>query len=226
MPTLALNWSLFQASTSAAGLAASTADNLETTKVSLVVGVSRIRPRCSANRPCPTVLRSSRRLPRHRYAAGRELIAAGSMKPRRGRTAFARTNIICGARGERVKQNHNFCGLTAVKTQRPITRDDEHVVLKFRPRTSAEPPGRRDEPGGRPEVRLAANDLSRYERPHDEPDDFRHRMLANVAAFAFTVALTAIGIWLAMSIADLRKTQDCVLMGRRDCARISVMPHG
>ena len=45
-------------------------------------------------------------------------------------------------------------------------------------------------------------------------------MLANIAAFAFTVALTAIGIWLAMSIADLRKTQDCVLMGRRDCARI------
>jgi hypothetical protein len=45
-------------------------------------------------------------------------------------------------------------------------------------------------------------------------------MLANIAAFAFTVALTAIGIWLAMSIADLRKTQDCVLMGRHDCARI------
>ena len=33
-----------------------------------------------------------------------------------------------------------------------------------------------------------------------------------------------IGIWLAVSIADLRKTQDCVLMGRRDCARIAV-PH-
>ena len=46
-------------------------------------------------------------------------------------------------------------------------------------------------------------------------------MLANIAAFAFTVALTAVGIWLAMSIADLRKTQDCVLMGRRDCVRIS-----
>ena len=44
-------------------------------------------------------------------------------------------------------------------------------------------------------------------------------MLANIAAFAFTVALTAVGIWLAMSIADLRKTQDCVLMGRRDCVR-------
>ena len=71
-----------------------------------------------------------------------------------------------------------------------------------------------------------ADDLSRYERPRDEPDDFRHRMLANVAALAFTVALTAIGIWLAVSIADLRKTQDCVLMGRRDCARISVTPPG
>ena len=72
----------------------------------------------------------------------------------------------------------------------------------------------------------AASDLSRYERPRDEGDDFRHRMLANVAALAFTVALTAIGIWLAVSIADLRKTQDCVLMGRRDCARISVTPQG
>ena len=111
-----------------------------------------------------------------------------------------------------------------MQTQRPIERNDEHVVLRFRPRTSAHPPGHRDEPGDQPISGPAANDLSRYERTRDEPDDFRHRMLANVAALAFTVALTAIGIWLAMSIADLRKTQDCVLMGRRDCARISLMP--
>jgi hypothetical protein len=64
-------------------------------------------------------------------------------------------------------------------------------------------------------------DLSRYEQPREEPDDFRHRMLANIAGFAFTIALMAIGIWLVMSISDLRKTQDCVLMGRRDCVRIS-----
>lgn len=112
-----------------------------------------------------------------------------------------------------------------MKTRRPIISDDEHVVLKFRPRTSAHPPGHREEPdpsGSQP----AANDLSRYERPRDEPDDFRHRMLANVAALAFTVALTAIGIWLAVSIADLRRTQDCVLMGLRNCAKISVTPPG
>ena len=112
-----------------------------------------------------------------------------------------------------------------MKTQRPIITDDEHVVLKFRPRTSAQPQGGRDEPS-QANASPAANDLSRYERPRDEGDDFRHRMLANVAALAFTVALTAIGIWLAVSIADLRKTQDCILMGRRDCARISVMPQG
>jgi hypothetical protein len=112
-----------------------------------------------------------------------------------------------------------------VKTQRPITSQEEHRVLKFRPRTLAHPPGRPGDPGGQVQqenTRQGPNDLSRYERDRNEPDDFRHRMLANVAAFAFTVALTAIGIWLAMSISDLRKTQDCVLMGRRDCAHISV----
>lgn len=115
-----------------------------------------------------------------------------------------------------------------MKTQRPIAADDEHRVLQFRPRSAlhsprlhngpaAVQPRHQDEP---PEPL----DLSRYERPRSQPDDFRQRMLANIAAFAFTVALTVVGIWLAMSIADLRKTQDCVLMGRRDCARIST-PH-
>jgi hypothetical protein len=94
-----------------------------------------------------------------------------------------------------------------VKTQQPIVSDGEHRVLRH----LVQHLDFREEP----------NDLSRYERPREEPDDFRHRMLANIAAFAFTVALTAIGIWLAMSIADLRRTQDCVLMGRRDCVRIS-----
>jgi hypothetical protein len=116
-----------------------------------------------------------------------------------------------------------------VKNQRPIAAEEEHRVLQFRPRNPALTPGwRRDlnaqarqEDPVHGDSAQEPNDLSRYERPRDEPDDFRHRMLANVAAFAFTVALTAIGIWLAMSIADLRRTQDCVLMGRRDCVRIS-----
>jgi hypothetical protein len=112
-----------------------------------------------------------------------------------------------------------------VKTQRPIASEEEHRVLEFRPRHSVHPAGRQTELGKRArqvEAGQEPNDLSRYERAREEPDDFRHRMLANVAAFAFTVALTAIGIWLAMSIADLRRTQDCVLLGRHDCVHISL----
>ena len=101
------------------------------------------------------------------------------------------------------------------KTKRPINPDGDHRVVKFRPRTSAHPPGSAPQ---------QAADLSHYERKAAEPDDFRHRMLANLAAFAFTVALTSIGIWLALSIAELRNAQDCVLMGRRDCAQISSIP--
>ena len=110
-----------------------------------------------------------------------------------------------------------------MKTQQPIASDQEHRVLKFRPRTTTHPPVQRQhdqqiqhEDGG-----LQPGDLSHFAQDQEQPDEFRHRMLANLAAFAFTVALTAIGIWLAMSIADLRKTQDCVLMGRRDCGQIS-----
>jgi hypothetical protein len=124
--------------------------------------------------------------------------------------------------------HQDFPELAPVKTQRPIvstsaSSEGEHRVLQFRPRTLGPAPGQRRIPNDRVEPG-EANDLSRYERDREEPDDYRHRMLANIAAFAFTVALTAIGIWLAMSIADLRRTQDCVLMGRHDCVRIS-SPH-
>jgi hypothetical protein len=111
-----------------------------------------------------------------------------------------------------------------VKNQRPIATEEEHRVLQFRPRNPAPTPGWRKDLNAQArqeDTRHEPNDLSRYERPRDEPDDFHHRILANIAALAFTIALTAIGIWLAMSIQDLRRTQDCVLMGRRDCVRIS-----
>ena len=115
-----------------------------------------------------------------------------------------------------------------MKTQRPIATEEEHRVLQFRPRNSVRSPGWLGNVGaqpGRPKTPSEFLDLSRYEKPRQdadhEADDFRQRMLANIAGFAFTIALMAIGIWLVMSIADLRRTQDCVLMGRRDCVQIS-----
>jgi hypothetical protein len=110
-----------------------------------------------------------------------------------------------------------------MKTQQPIIRDDdEHRVLRFVPRTSTTLPNHPTVPASGTALK-PAGDMSRYQQP-TEPDDFRHRMLANAAAFAFTALLVGAGIWLAVTIADLRKTQDCVLMGRRDCAKI-VDPH-
>jgi hypothetical protein len=93
--------------------------------------------------------------------------------------------------------------------------DGDHRVIPFRPRTSVGVPPLKPPPHAEPE------DLSAYERTR-EPDDYRHRMIMNVAAGIFTVALTTFGIWLALSIADLRKTTDCILIGRRDCAVIPV----
>lgn len=96
--------------------------------------------------------------------------------------------------------------------------DDDHVVIKFRPRTAADAARHRaEQPAPVPPSR--PGDLSRYERT-GETDDYRHRMRMNIAAGLFTVALIGFGVWLAMSIADLRRTQDCILYGRRDCAVI------
>jgi hypothetical protein len=101
------------------------------------------------------------------------------------------------------------------KEQSKASEGGEHVVIQFRPRTTADAPKARAEIG--PPRTPAPQDLSQYERS-SEPDDYRHRMRVNIAAGLFTVALIGFGVWLAMSIADLRRTQDCILYGRRDCA--------
>jgi len=104
-----------------------------------------------------------------------------------------------------------------MKAQRPIIADDDHQVIPFPRRGTTRCPtlGTRQP--------RSASDLARDERD-GAPDDFRHRMWANLAAFAFTAILTATGIWLASNIADLRKSQDCLLIGRRDCASYTTPP--
>jgi hypothetical protein len=63
--------------------------------------------------------------------------------------------------------------------------------------------------------------LGRYEGGETD-DDYRHRMMVNLAALAVTVMLAIAGGWLAMQIAEMRKNQDCVLSGRRNCAPIDL----
>jgi len=58
----------------------------------------------------------------------------------------------------------------------------------------------------------------------DEPDNYRQRMINNGLAFIFCVVLVVIGVWLATAIAEMRKNQDCVLSGRRNCAHVNAPP--
>jgi hypothetical protein len=56
----------------------------------------------------------------------------------------------------------------------------------------------------------------------DGEESERERMVTNVVVVVFLVALVGAGLWLANAMVDVRKTQDCVLSGRRNCAPIEV----
>jgi len=87
----------------------------------------------------------------------------------------------------------------------------EGRVLKFRPRGSI---FARPLPQQSP-----VEDLGKYEGDA-EPDNYRHRMIMNAAGLAATIVLVIAGIWIATTMAQLRKNQDCVLSGRRGCTPV------
>jgi len=102
-----------------------------------------------------------------------------------------------------------------VAAQRSKATDDDHRVVPFRPPdvgASGRAPRRVQPPDPPNEA------LSKYEGGEEREDTYRHRMMVNLAALAFTVVLALAGVWLAMQIADMRKNQDCLLSGRRNCA--------
>jgi hypothetical protein len=91
----------------------------------------------------------------------------------------------------------------------PLSSNSEPRVVNFRRRVPAPPP---------PEP---VEDLAKYARA-EGPDDYRHRMIVNVVAFLFVVGLIGAGLWLADTMARMRKDQDCVLSGRRGCTPVEV----
>lgn len=56
----------------------------------------------------------------------------------------------------------------------------------------------------------------------DPADDYRDRMVANLAGLAVLAMLIAGGLWIALTMADQRKNQDCVLSGRPGCTPVPV----
>ena len=89
----------------------------------------------------------------------------------------------------------------------PSSSDSEHRVVSFRRGRPAPPPP------------APVEDLAKYQRS-EGADDYRHRMIVNVLAFLFVVGLIGAGIWLADTMAQMRKNQDCVLSGRSGCTPV------
>jgi len=102
--------------------------------------------------------------------------------------------------------------------ERPPPSDNDNRVIPFRPRGDARWrwPTRVPKPPDTP-----VDDLAKYEHG-EHADDYKHRMQMNFLALAVTVALIVMGVWIAETIAEMRKQQDCFLSGRRNCAPIDV----
>jgi len=64
--------------------------------------------------------------------------------------------------------------------------------------------------------------FEKYESGSEDADDYRHRQRANLAAFLACVLLVVAGVWIAMKMSEVRRDQDCVLAGGKDCARLSI----
>jgi hypothetical protein len=91
-------------------------------------------------------------------------------------------------------------------------------ILKFEPRRP-----------GKPSFASAARqpleddlDFARFEQEQDEPIDYRHRMIMNLIALAILISLVVLGVWIADTISDLQREQDCLMQGRSNCAPIEL----
>jgi hypothetical protein len=95
-------------------------------------------------------------------------------------------------------------------------------VLQFRPRVV-------DRLGSRQFPAEPQDDdfdhLAQFERDQGEEDEnLNHprRMLMNGIAVAVVTVLIGTGVWLADTIADMERNQDCVLQGRQNCAPVEL----
>jgi hypothetical protein len=111
--------------------------------------------------------------------------------------------------------------IRSVANSSPIPPRDRGRVLPFRRRGGARHFGWSRLGGDAETGAPLIDDLSKYERT-DVQDDYRHRMVVNLLALAFTAMLVLAGVWLAGKVVEIRKNQDCVLSGQRNCNAIEV----
>ena len=106
-----------------------------------------------------------------------------------------------------------------MNSQEPRRDDEERGrVVVFRPRV----PRARNDNQRRPDrYRPPVEDVGKYTRGSDD-DNYTHRMVNNVLAFLVLCLIVFCGIWLANTMAQMRRDQDCVLTGRTNCSPIKI----
>jgi hypothetical protein len=122
-------------------------------------------------------------------------------------------------------------GTSKLAHDRPEADGPQHTaqVLQFRPRQRSGEPyssagsAPRTSESADPEAGLP-DDLAQYEQDRDEDEniDYAQRMLMNFIAVAVVTMLIGVGVWLADTIADMQRDQDCVMQGRVNCAPIEL----
>jgi hypothetical protein len=104
--------------------------------------------------------------------------------------------------------------------QEPLRTEERGRVLPFRPRAGRS----RNDKLLREQARSPVPDLSKFHRRPDD-EDYGHRMLINAIAFAVLSVIVFFGVWIADNMTERAKVQDCVLLGRTNCAPIPVPPN-
>jgi len=66
------------------------------------------------------------------------------------------------------------------------------------------------------------DEFARFEQEQDEPINYRQRMIMNLIALAILALLVGLGVWIADTITDLQRQQDCLMQGRSNCAPIEL----
>ncbi len=98
-------------------------------------------------------------------------------------------------------------------------------ILPFRPRerlAEHRSAGPAREPNDIESVLL--DDLAQYEQDRDDSGDinYAHRMLMNAMALLIIALLVGIGVWIADTMGQLQRDQDCVMQGRKNCVAIEI----
>jgi hypothetical protein len=88
---------------------------------------------------------------------------------------------------------------------------EDHQVVPF-PRTR------------KPAAKPQRDDLAKYTAPPESAEEYRQRMWVNAAVLLVVVSLIGAALWLADTMATMRRNQDCVLSGRPGCTHVAAGP--